>query len=138
MSHKTLCGAVQSKFWGQTQCIFVGPISEAHYLNINEGGYCSKHCHNYKWNRFFLTKGRLKVIIYRDDGEDETILAAGQFTDVPPGVYHKFEALEDCECLEIYWIDNLDPSDIERKSFGGQKQNSDINSSTFGKFETLS
>ena len=54
MSHKTLCGAIQSKFWGNTQCIFVGPISETHFLNINKGGYCSNHCHKYKWNRFFF------------------------------------------------------------------------------------
>lgn len=119
MSHKTLCGAVQSKFWGHTQCIFIGPISETHYLNINEGGFCSEHCHLHKWNRFFLIKGSLKIIIYRDGGQDETILKPGNFTDVPPGDFHKFEALEDCECLEIYWVDQLETDDIKRRSVGG-------------------
>lgn len=120
MSHKTLCGAVQNKFWGQTQCLFVGPLSETHYLKINRGGFCSEHEHKHKWNRFFLLSGSLKVIIYRPSGQDETILKPGQFTDVPPGDFHKFEALDDCECLEIYWIDNLDVADINRRSVGGQ------------------
>lgn len=122
MSHKTLCGAIQSKFWGHTQCIFIGPISETHYLHINSGGYCSEHRHLHKWNRFFIIKGSLKIIIYRDGGKDETILGPGQFTDVPPGDFHKFEALEDCECLEIYWIDQLETDDIERRTIGGMTE----------------
>jgi mannose-6-phosphate isomerase-like protein (cupin superfamily) len=124
MSHKTLCGAIQSKFWGTTQCVYAGPYAEAHYLVINKGGYCSKHEHVYKWNRFFLISGKLKVIIYRkDDKEDCTILEAGHFTDVPPGSYHKFEALEDCVCLEIYWVENIDIHDIERLTIGGVSVN---------------
>lgn len=120
MSHSGLCGAIQSKFWGTTQCIYSGPYSEDHFLIINSGGYCSKHCHEHKWNRFFLISGRLKVIIYREDGkEDSTILEPGHFTDVPPGAYHKFEALEECYCLEVYWVDNIDIHDIERVSTGG-------------------
>lgn len=121
MSHKTLCGAIQAKFWGYTQCIFVGDTSETHYLSINKGGYCSEHKHSYKWNRFFLVSGRLKVIIYKNNGEDETILEPGHFTDVPPGEYHKFEALEDSQCLEVYWTNSLDIHDIQRKNIGGMK-----------------
>lgn len=123
MSHKTLAGAVQSKFWGQTQGIFVGPKSEVHYLEIEKGGYCSEHCHEYKWNRFFVIEGELDVIVYRLNGEDITTLRAGQFTDVSPGVYHKFDCKKDTKCLEVYWIDetNLDPCDIKRKNFGGKK-----------------
>ena len=119
MSHKTLCGAVQSKFWGETQCIFVGPTSEVHYLSIKKGGYCSEHKHNHKWNRFFVISGSLKVIIFRPNGQDVTVVRAGQFTDVPPGSFHKFEAEEDCTCLEIYWVDNIDVNDIDRRTIGG-------------------
>jgi len=115
----SLCGAIQSKFWGTTQCIYVGPLSETHYLKINNGGFCSEHEHEHKWNRFFLISGSLKVIIYRDDGEDVTILGPGQFTDVPPGVFHKFEALDACECLEVYWVDQLQSGDIQRRTVGG-------------------
>ena len=132
MSKNILCGAVQSKFWGQTQSVYEGPLSEVHFLKINAGGYCSEHEHTAKWNRFVLIRGTLKVIIYREDGQDETILSAGQFTDVPPGTYHKFEALEDCECLEIYWVDGLDPCDIKRRSVGGIDENVCDNSSEVG------
>jgi len=138
MSHKTLAGAIQSKFWGHTQCIFCGPQSEVHYLKIKEGGFCSQHCHNQKWNRFFLISGSLRVIIYRETGEDVTVLEAGQFTDVPPGVFHKFEASTECQCLEVYWTNDLDPNDIERLTFGGmknEKKESVDNSSAPGKVE---
>ncbi len=40
-------------------------------------------------------------------------------TDVPPGLIHQFKCLEDCVCLEIYWIEDLNPNDIERHSNGG-------------------
>lgn len=116
-----LAGAIQSKFWGETQSIFVGPHSETHFLKIREGGYCSEHKHKKKWNRFFLISGRLKVIIFRENGEDVTILTHGQFTDVPPGCFHKFEAVEDSQCLEIYWIDSINTCDIERRTEGGIK-----------------
>jgi len=121
MSHKTLCGAKQSKFWGNTQCVFIGPISEAHFLSIKQGGYCSKHKHIHKWNRFFLISGKLQITIYRDDGEDVTTLESGEYTDVPPGIYHKFDCLEQAQCLEIYWVDNLNPEDIDRETVGGLK-----------------
>jgi len=121
MSHKTLCGAIQSKFWGNTQCIFVGPISETHFLTIKKGGFCSKHRHRHKWNRFFLISGKLSIKIYRDEGEDVTELKEGQFTDVPPDVYHEFNCTEDALCLEIYWTNSLDPTDIQRENYGGMR-----------------
>ena len=120
MSHKTLCGAVQSKFWGQTQCIFEGPSSEMHFAQAEKGGYCSEHKHNNKWNRFFVVSGELKVTIFKEHGQDETIISDGQYTDVPPGEYHMFECLEDCDFIEVYWTNPLDAGDIDRRSSGGK------------------
>lgn len=119
MSHKTLCGAVQSKFWGETQCIFEGPVSEIHFAKSIKGGYCSEHRHKSKWNRFFVIRGKLQVTIFKEDGQDHTIITAGQFTDVPPGEWHTFKCLEDCEFIEVYWIDPLISGDIERRTSGG-------------------
>lgn len=121
MGHKTLIGASQGKFWGSTRCFFVNDSCEVHCLEANEGGFCSRHCHKNKWNRFIVLSGRLKVIIFKDSGQDETILTTGMFSDVPPKVDHKFEALEDTVALEIYWIDGLDPGDIIRRDTGGMK-----------------
>ena len=115
-----ICQAIQGKFWGKTQGIFCGPTSEVHYLEIDKGGYSSKHKHENKFNRFFLIEGSLKIIIYRTTGEDVTILSKGQFTDVPPETWHKFECLEDSKCLEVYWVDEIDPNDIERDGVGGK------------------
>ena len=39
-------------------------------------------------------------------------------TVAKPGTYHRFKALEDTICYEIYWVE-LDPSDIERDDVGG-------------------
>ena len=49
---------------------------------------------------------------------DKTIISTGEMTIVKPGAYHKFEALEDTICYEIYWVE-LNPSDIVREDIGG-------------------
>ena len=49
---------------------------------------------------------------------DETVISDGEITIVKPGAYHRFEALEDTICYEIYWVD-LDHSDIVRMDVGG-------------------
>ena len=120
MTHKTLIGATQGKFWGNTRCFFENCTSEVHYIEAVKGGYCSRHCHKNKWNRFIVLKGSLKVIIYQQDSQDETILTAGMFSDVPPDIDHRFVVLEDTEALEIYWVDGLDPNDIVRCDTGGK------------------
>ena len=63
MSHKTLCGATQGKFWGKTSCYYVSDTSEVHYIEANKDGYCSRHHHEKKWNRFVVLQGKLKVIL---------------------------------------------------------------------------
>ena len=113
-------GPLQGKFWGTTRCVFSNGNTDIWEINVKKGGFCSEHFHDYKWNRFVVTKGRLKVTIFFDDGEkvDETILSPGDCTDVPPGQWHIFEALEDVEGIEIYWT-TLDSSDITRRTQGG-------------------
>ena len=109
----------QIKLWGNTQCIFQGMYSEVYYLNINKGGYCSDHTHNNKWNRFFILDGRISINL-KDDNYTISI-GTGQYFDIKPGVLHSFMAEEDTECLEIYWVDTIDPDDIFRKNIGGIK-----------------
>lgn len=98
---------------------------EFHRIEVNKGGFCSKHKHEHKWNAFFVESGCLEVTIYRQgDGthpavEDKTILCAGDSTFVEPGVYHMFHALELTLAFETYWVE-LSQSDIVRVNVGGK------------------
>lgn len=111
-------GPRQGKLWGWTQLLYAHNSVEVHRLSAKPGGYSSRHMHRFKWNRFVLLSGKLAVRIYRGEDVDETVLLPGQVTDVPPGVCHEFEALEESEALEIYWV-VLDAGDIERENTGG-------------------
>lgn len=113
---------VNGKVWGTTSPIFNRNNVEVHSLRINKGGFCSKHKHRHKSNMFVVTSGKLKVTVWKDYGtdvlEDVSVLTAGTECTVPPGHLHQFEALDDTECLEIYWV-SLDEGDIERTTHGG-------------------
>ena len=115
-------GPKQGKVWGTTQLMFAWNSVEFHRILVKRGGYSSCHLHKHKWNRFVLLSGLLIIRMYRGaEVVDETILRPGQITDIPPGVLHEFEALEDCEALEVYWV-VLDAQDIDRgNSQGGLK-----------------
>ena len=116
-------GPRQGKIWGMTQLIFACSNVECHCIQVKKGGFCSRHTHKLKWNRFVLLSGKLSVRVYNEnDIVDETFLSPGQITDVPPGFLHEFEALEDSNALEIYWV-SLEANDIDRKgSVGGIKE----------------
>lgn len=111
---------IQGKVWGKTQDIFKNSNFELHRIEIKKGGFCSKHQHKHKYNAFFVEKGKLKIIIYETDYElvDNTTISTGELSIVKPGVYHKFEAIEDTICYEIYWVE-LNHDDIEREDVGG-------------------
>ena len=48
---------------------------------------------------------------------DETILNAGDFMRVNPGVFHQFIGMEDGVAFELYWAE-FDHNDIKRESVG--------------------
>ena len=112
----------QGKIWGETQELFNNGITAIHHLKIKKGGYCSEHRHKYKSNTFFVIAGNLVITIWTPKGEqDETVVWPGETTEIPPGVFHKFRALTDVECLEIYEV-KLRGEDIERRAEGGMKK----------------
>lgn len=114
-------GTRQGKVWGTTQLVFRLNGVEAHHIEVKKGGYCSRHYHRGKWNRFVVTRGCLVVRIVSEGALDETALTEGMVTDVPPEVLHEFEAETDCEAFEFYWTE-LDPEDIVRETMGGMRQ----------------
>lgn len=111
-------GSLQGKIWGNTRLLFGMNGVEAHFINVVKGGYCSSHFHKFKWNRFVVLSGKLEVTVVYDGINDITVLECGFSTDIPPGVVHKFRALEDTKCLEFYWTE-LDQHDIDRRGTVG-------------------
>lgn len=115
---------IQGKVWGITTPLFNKNNVELHIIKIKKGGFCSKHLHKHKYNRFIVLEGQLKISIWKDYGtetlEDVSILDHSQECTVSPGDFHKFEALEDTTALEIYWVE-LSTNDIARLDHGGIK-----------------
>ena len=51
---------------------------------------------------------------------DTTVITSGQMSNIPPGVFHKFHALEDTVCLELYESAEIE-EDIVRRTVGGNE-----------------
>jgi mannose-6-phosphate isomerase-like protein (cupin superfamily) len=108
------------KIWGKTEALFNQNNVELHRIEVERGGYCSKHKHEHKWNMFFVESGELEVIVWTGGGvHDSTLLIQGDNTAVPPGVFHQFRAITDVVAYEIYWTD-LSADDIVRETVGGK------------------
>lgn len=129
---------IQGKVWGYTTPLFNKNNVELHIAEVKKGGYCSKHMHKYKFNRFIVLKGKLQITIWKDYGngttsEDISILGISQECTVAPNEYHKFEALEDTTVLEVYWVE-LNDNDIVRVDHGGMlnEAKADIGSTVTG------
>ncbi len=107
------------KVWGLTEQIEMNGVLEFHRIEMNKGGVCSKHCHEFKWNGFYVESGRMLIRVWQNDYDlvDETILEPGEYTKVKPGVYHQFECLEDGVAFELYWAE-FNHNDIQRESVG--------------------
>lgn len=118
-----MIGMRQGKDWGYTTEFFRNAIVSVHHLEIKKGGYCSEHIHEHKYNLFYVMSGKLEVTIFREEDAkpDVTILQEGQFSAVPPDFWHKFKALDDTECIEVYQVFLADP-DINRRTKGGIKK----------------
>ena len=96
------------KIWGQTELIHANGVLEFHRIEFKKGYKCSEHEHKFKWNGFFVESGKMIVRVWQEDQEglvDETILEAGDFTQVKPGKVHQFEGLEDGVAFELYWAE---------------------------------
>ena len=123
------------KIWGKTELIHANGVLEFHRIEYKKDVACSKHRHNYKWNGFFVESGKMMVRVWQQGKQegliDETILNAGDFTRVKPGLFHEFIGLEDGVAFELYWAE-FDHNDIERESQGHKVNekvtiNSDVN-----------
>lgn len=111
---------ISGKIWGHTSVIEYNSFIKTDHAFITKGMRCSKHCHDFMWNGFLVIKGRFLIRVWQPSGTvDETILGPGDYTKVAPGIFHRFECLEDAECVEIYWPE-FNHADIRREDVGGK------------------
>jgi quercetin dioxygenase-like cupin family protein len=112
-------GGIAGKIWGQTELVEANGALEFHRIDMNKGGVCSKHKHEFKWNGFYVESGTMLIRIWQKDYDlvDETILAAGDYCKVKPGLFHQFECLESGVAFELYWAE-FNHHDIQRESVG--------------------
>ena len=115
----------QSKIWGTTTKLFEHNDTSTHMIEVDAGGYCSKHLHEYRYNEFFVQHGMMEVIVWREDSglKDITILSDGEKTIVPPCVYHQFRCMTPTVAMEFYWTEGGNPcedNDIHRETCGGK------------------
>jgi mannose-6-phosphate isomerase-like protein (cupin superfamily) len=110
---------IAGKIWGQTKLIHKNGVLEFHRIDYKAGYKCSEHKHSFKWNGFFVESGKMLVRVWQDDQGlvDETILNAGDFTQVKPGKFHQFEGIEDGVAFELYWAE-FNHDDIQRRTSG--------------------
>lgn len=113
------------KPWGVTTQVFLGRAAEVHVASIRRGGHSSQHQHRSKANDFFVISGRLEILVYNERGDVTPfiayVLTDGQRLTIPAGVWHRFNALEDTELIETYWLDDIGSDDIVRYDEGGLK-----------------
>ena len=109
----------EGKVWGQTIPLLQSTGVEIHRINIELGGYCSKHAHQSKFNAFYVISGELEIKRWKEYKLiDSTWLNGGDLSIVPAGEYHQFMAHQETEALEIYWTE-LSHNDIIRENVGG-------------------
>jgi mannose-6-phosphate isomerase-like protein (cupin superfamily) len=95
---------IEPKGWGREVWIANGHLYCGKLLEIRKGKRCSLHYHKVKTESFYLHSGRLKICVKNSPGDEsieEFYMFAGDCMDVPPGLVHQMEALEDAELFEF-------------------------------------
>jgi len=73
-------------------------------LFFNKGKRCSLHYHKLKNETFYLQTGKLKCTFYmfgEEDKKTEVIMNPGDIKEIPVGLVHQMEALEDSYLFEF-------------------------------------
>ena len=112
-------GKKYTKVWGSTQVLFRNDSVEVHLIHGKKGGFSSRHNHTHRVNVFYVLSGIINVIVYRENNLDITTLNCGESTEVNCLVDHRFEVVQDCVALEVYYLNPIDSMDIVRKDVGG-------------------
>jgi mannose-6-phosphate isomerase-like protein (cupin superfamily) len=95
---------IVTKGWGREIWIANNDLYCGKILEIKKGKRCSWHFHKLKTESFYLRAGLLLVRV--SESPDSAIveqfeLRAGECMDVPRGLVHQMEAVEDSELFEF-------------------------------------
>jgi|SRR5215469_4494423 len=95
---------IEPKGWGREVWIANNAKYCGKILEIREGKRCSLHFHKRKSESFYLRRGRLRIRL-KESVEADTIrefdLFEGECMDIPPGLVHQMQAIEDSELYEF-------------------------------------
>jgi mannose-6-phosphate isomerase-like protein (cupin superfamily) len=92
------------KGWGREVWLVNNELYCGKILEILKGKRCSLHFHKLKTESFFLRAGRLRVYVKESPTAatlEQFELSAGECMDIPRGLVHQMEALEDSELFEF-------------------------------------
>ena len=117
--------ALETKVWGAARHAFESAFCAVSVLYTEAGGYCSRHLHRDRVNRFLVVSGAIDVVRYEPGGRVESSrerLHAGDVADVPAGELHRFEVIESGIVVEVYWpAATVRQDDIVRVDTGGKR-----------------
>lgn len=118
--NKPLAAVYEDKAWGKTACVVQQTNFTVHHLIVVPNSYCSRHLHEHRYNGFFVTDGECIVREFPEgEPERDTLLKAGDYYEVPPGMQHKFISKTGCRMMEYYFTPDVREEDIIRFSLGG-------------------
>ena len=109
------------KVWGTTELLLKTPFIEIHRLAILPNMRCSLHKHQFKWNAFYVSSGRLWIETKKLDYDliDITELRPGDLMTAKPNEFHRFVTKDEgMTGIEIYYPEPLS-EDIIRADVGG-------------------
>jgi mannose-6-phosphate isomerase-like protein (cupin superfamily) len=114
------------KVWGTTTQIEANGSLEFHRIEFKANYQCSEHYHSTKSNGFFVEQGKMLIKTWPENTDivDMTLLSAGDYMEVPAGVWHQFVGVTDGIAFELYWSE-FDKDDIVRRSQGSRVSNVD-------------
>jgi len=107
-----------NKIWGERRRMHLDDKTETDLLYVKKDTFCSTHTHKFKYNKFVVIKGKIRI-------ETEfgfVMLEPNCIWTIYPQLQHRFYALEDSTMIEFGFVKKgkIDPDDINRKSQGGR------------------
>jgi len=111
----------ESKCWGTNYVFIDNAVCRLCRIEVDPGGYCSEHHHEYMNNLFVVEHGQLEIEQWQNkEMIDVTVLDKLDMLICPPNQVHKFRALSHVVAYELYWPNLINGFDIIRRVLGGK------------------